>query len=481
MADLADPPDQRHEGTDGPFDATDPVVVADLARLVEAAPDGLLLVDEEGTILLANRRVEELFGYRRNELLGHPVERLVPDVARGAHRAHRTRYRAEPVTRSMGSGLDLFGQRADGSPVVVEVSLSPTVHDGRPAVIAAVRDVSSRVAADAHTHRIERLIDRAHEGVYLLDPARLHFTYVNAGAARQSGYGRQALLAMTPLHLMPDMDEAILRRLIERSASQGRMSPVITRLRRSDGVDLPVELLLEWDGATDPGGSEAVAVLVRDLSERRESEEELDETRRELALVEDRERIARDLHDRVIQRLFATGMSLQATVDHLVDEAIATRIGRCVDDLDATIREIRAVVFELQPADQSESFRRRVLSTARAARSSLGFEPSVRFDGPVDTTVGGPVAGELIATLQEALSNVARHARATAVTVSVSAQHDGSVLLEITDDGVGIPELVDVGNGLVNMATRAQKLGGEFTVARAEGRPGTRLRWRVLC
>lgn len=460
------------------FDATDPVVLADLAGLVEAAPDGLLLVDGDGTILLANQQVEELFGYTRAELIGQAIERLLPTAAREAHVAHRNRYRSDPRTRSMGSGLDLYGQRRDGSTVVVEVGLSPTLHDGRPAVIAAIRDISARVAADAHTRRIERLIDRAHEGVYLLDPQDLRFTYVNAGAAVQSGYGRQALLSMTPLHLMPDMDEAILRRLIERAAAAGRISPVITRLRRSDGVDLPVELLLEWD--TAPEGT-AVAVLVRDLSERRESEEELEETRRELALVEDRERIARDLHDRVIQRLFATGMSLQAIVAHLLDDTLSGRIGRAVDDLDTTIREIRAVIFELQPPDQGESVRRRVLSTARDARASLGFEPVVRFDGPIDTVIDGAVAAELLATLQEGLSNVARHARATAVTVTVtvSSRAGDDVVLEIVDDGVGIAAPVAGGNGLINMATRAERLGGSCEVAPVGARGGTRLRWSV--
>ncbi|MGD9750515.1 MAG: PAS domain S-box protein [Acidimicrobiia bacterium] len=458
------------------IDPTDPVVIADLAGLVEAAPDGLLLVDENGVILLVNQQVEELFGYRREDLIGNTVELLLPEAVRGMHRTHRQRYRSDPRTRSMGSGLDLYGQRADGSRVVVEVSLSPTLHAGRPAVIAAVRDISARVAADAHTRRIERLIDRAHEGVYLLDPQTLRFTYVNAGAAVQSGYGRQALQAMTPLHLMVDMDEAILRRLIERAAAQGRVSPLVTRLRRSDRVDLPVELLLEWDAA--PEGTAAVAVLVRDLSERRENEEELEDTRRELALVEERERIARDLHDRVIQRLFATGMSLQATLDRLADEQLSSRVGRAVDDLDSTIREIRAVIFELQPPDHGESIRRRVLSTARDARATLGFEPVVRFDGPVDSLSDPGVAAELLATLQEGLSNVARHAGATSVTVSMSARA-GRITLEIVDDGVGIGTVGGTGNGLPNMATRAERLGGTFEVVTASPRGGTHLRWSV--
>jgi len=360
---------------------------------------------------------------------------------------------------------------------VVEVSLSPTVHDGAPAVVAAVRDISARVIAEAHTRRIERLVDRAHEGVYLIDPETLRFSYVNAGAAAQTGYGRHALLSMTPLQLVPDMDESLMRRIFERVSTQGRLAPIVTRLRRADGEDVPVELMLERDES--PSGGAAVAVMVRDLSERRENEEQLDETRQELALAEDRERIARDLHDRVIQRLFAIGMSMQATLDFLGDDGAANRLSRSVDDIDQTIREIRAVIFELQPPDHGESLRRRLLAAVRETRALLGFEPRLEMFGPIDTLVDGTLAGELLATISEGLSNVARHARATAVDVRVTVERDGTLTLEISDDGIGIPELFDPGNGLANMTTRAHRLGGELRVGRRHGRSGTRLVWQV--
>ncbi len=451
----------------------------DLAELVEAAPDGLLMVAEVGTILHANRQALTLFGYRADELVGQNVDILIPAERREAHRAHRAGYHDGPRTRSMGSGLELFASRHDGTVFPVEVSLSPTTHAGEPAVIAAVRDITARMRFEAHTRRIERLIERAHEGVYLIDPAELRFTYVNAGAVKQSGYDHEELLAMSPLRLMPDMHEALLRRIVERASLHGDISPVITVLRRADGSDVPVELLLEVDAEVD-GSADVVAALVRDLSERRASEAALDDARTELQLVEERERIARDLHDRVIQRLFATGMSLQAVVDAVAEDAPHARIERAVDDLDSTIREIRTVIFDLQPHhERDESLRRRVIETARDARRALGFEPSVGFEGPVDTAVDPEVAAALVPTLQEALSNVARHARATSVAVRVVATSAGSVNLVVTDDGVGIPELVDIGNGLVNMAARATRLGGAFEIERAGGRGGTTLIWQV--
>ena len=200
----------------------------------------------------------------------------------------------------------------------------------------------------------------------------------------------------------------------------------------------------------------------------------------ELALVEDRERIARDLHDTVIQRLFATGMSLQSTVRLVPTDpsAAARRIGDAVDDLDATIRQIRTTIFDLERSKASpDSLRVRVLALAREAAGPLGFEPRVVLDGAVDTGVDAQVGTELLATLREALSNVARHARATRVDVEVVV--DGDVRLTVSDDGVGPPgDNLPVGQGLRNMRDRAGKLGGTLELRAAAG-GGTALEWRA--
>ncbi len=453
------------------------VSVADLANLVESAPDGLLLVDAHGIIRHANRQMESLFGYDPDELVGQTVEVLLPEHLRSVHLVRRDRYRASPTIRTMGSGLDLRGRRRDGTSITVEVSLSPIEHDGAAAVVAAVRDVSARVEADAHVRRIERLVDRAHEGVYLIDPVTTRFTYVNAGAAAQSGFGRRALLSMTPLELMPDMDAAILQRVLERVATRGRLVPIVTRLRRADGEDLPVELLVERDES--PGGGVAVAALVRDLSERRQSEEMLHEAREELALVEDRERIARDLHDRIIQRLFAIGMSLQASGAQVPAGTAFERLGRSIDDIDDTISEIRAVIFELQPPTPSGSLRRQLLTAVRETRSMLGFEPHAVLSGPLDSVVGPSLAAELLAVVDAGLANVAAYAKPTAVEVRVTADPAGLLSLELDDDGMGISELIEPGRDLAEFAARAERIGGTLRIERQVGRTGTRLTWEA--
>ena len=199
--------------------------------------------------------------------------------------------------------------------------------------------------------------------------------------------------------------------------------------------------------------------------------------REQVAVLGDRDRIARDLHDLVIQRLFATGMSLEGALRGMPPEA-AARVRTAVDDLDATIKEIRTSIFALQnPAPASgEGVRSAVLAAARAAATSLGFEPSVAFEGPVDTVVPAGVGEQMLAVVREALSNAARHAGATSVSVTISAD-PSSVSLVVADDGKGI---ADGGRrrGLANLERRAADLGGSFT---AEPRPGggTVVTWQV--
>jgi signal transduction histidine kinase len=200
----------------------------------------------------------------------------------------------------------------------------------------------------------------------------------------------------------------------------------------------------------------------------------------ELGLVEDRERIARDLHDTVIQRLFATGMSLQGAIRLVQTDPsqAAGRIESAVDDLDLTVKHIRTAIFGLEQGRVADDgLRQRVLSLVHEAAGPLGYEPRVLLDGPLDTGVDPAIAGELLATLREALSNVARHAKGSRVDIEVSVEDD--VCLRVVDDGVGPPdESTPRGNGLANMAARAQKLGGELRVGAAPG-SGTLLEWHV--
>jgi len=198
-------------------------------------------------------------------------------------------------------------------------------------------------------------------------------------------------------------------------------------------------------------------------------------------VMEDRERIARDLHDTVIQRLFAVGLNLQSSERHVQNDEVRERIQQAVDDLDTTIRKIRSAIFGLEVARMSGgTVRSQVLAIAGESSGALGFNPHVRFDGTVDTSVPEDVAEHLLSTLREALANVARHAQARSVDVDIEVGH-GTLVLRVIDDGKGFPETAGsngAGHGLRNMRTRAEELGGSLALT-SESNKGTALEWRV--
>jgi two-component system, NarL family, sensor histidine kinase DevS len=322
-------------------------------EILDAVPDGIVIVDGEGRIRLVNQQTERLFGYARDELIGQPVEMLMAPELATTHRGHRARWGTNPHVRPMGQGLALSGRRRDGTDFPVEISLSPLGNDRPPHTIASVRDITERLRAEA------------------------------------------------------------------------------------------------------------------DLRTARDA----------VSMLEERERIARDLHDTVIQHLFAVGMSLQAVEAQITDASVKTRVQWAVDHLDETIREVRSVIFGLQSSRGPGGLRARIADLAVDSTRSLGFEPRLRFDGLVDAGVDQETGEQLLAALREALSNVARHARATRVDVVVEVG-DETVTLRVVDDGVGIADGAVRGHGLANLEARAGALGGTCTIGPADGH-GTRVEWRV--
>ncbi len=198
----------------------------------------------------------------------------------------------------------------------------------------------------------------------------------------------------------------------------------------------------------------------------------------ELVLVEERDRIARDLHDTVIQRLFAIGLSLQGVASMSMSSEVSDRLEEAVDELDTTVREIRSAIFELHSTRVGQSSLRRAATelVVESARS-LGFEPSLYCEGPLDQ-IDRSLAENLLAVQREALSNVARHASASSAEVTILLS-DGWLTLVVTDDGVGPGEVpVAGGRGLINMKERARQLNGDVELGPRDG-GGAVLTWRV--
>jgi signal transduction histidine kinase len=234
--------------------------------------------------------------------------------------------------------------------------------------------------------------------------------------------------------------------------------------------------------AGSPQFDEAILALTSDLAVQAAVVLELADRRREgelLSLYADRDRIGRDLHDLAIQRLFATSMSLQGAYKITQKPAVAKRISQAIADLDDTIKVIRSTIFALHSHELGDAaapgLRTQVIEACERVTEQLGFAPAVRFAGPVDTLVSETATDDVLAVLREALSNAARHARASKVEVAVSV--DGAnVTLTVADDGAGIPQDGARRSGLANLEERAQHLGGTFCVHPGDG-GGTVLTW----
>ncbi|MEV5933462.1 GAF domain-containing sensor histidine kinase [Streptomyces sp. NPDC052079] len=228
------------------------------------------------------------------------------------------------------------------------------------------------------------------------------------------------------------------------------------------------------DKETEPlQGFAAQAAVAMELAERRQDAEQI-------AVLEDRDRIARDLHDLAIQRLFATGMTLQSAGRFIEHKEASERVLRAVDDLDETIKIIRSTIFGLRSRSAAGAggpgLRARAVRVVGEAAPVLGFAPSVRMEGLIDTEVPKETADHLVAVLSEALTNIARHAHADRADVVLET--DGrDVRLTVADNGVGIPA-GGRRSGLRNMAERAGQLGGTFDITGSPG-GGTTLVWRV--
>ena len=192
----------------------------------------------------------------------------------------------------------------------------------------------------------------------------------------------------------------------------------------------------------------------------------------ELDVLSDRDRIARDLHDHVIQRLFAVGLALQGTIPRSRREDVRRRLTECVDDLQQVIQEIRTAIFDLHDAASGTTRLRQRLDEAVAQFSSPGLRTTVQLVGPL-SVVDALLADHAEAVVREAVSNAVRHAQATTLTVNVTVEDD--LRIEVVDDGRGITGDI-TGSGLTNLRKRAEEVGGDFAVANAPG-GGTVLTW----
>jgi PAS domain S-box-containing protein len=336
-----------------------------------------------------------------------------------------------------------------------------------------VPGVSPEIALDIAA----AVAEHSPDGMAVVDSSGI-IVFANPRMSELTRYPISALTGLSIDVLVPTTIRGHHAGLRHDFAAAGEARPIgrggtLSMIRR-DGTSLPVEIAL---APVMVEGELLVVAAVRDVTERLELERQARTTSELLALADERDRIARDLHDTVLQRLFGLGLELQAAAMR-AEPAVSDRLESAVDEIDRIIRDIRTTVFTLGAARRHGSLGQELSDVIAQAKRVLGFSPALRIDGPVESLVADDIRVELIASLREALGNVARHAHAREALVVLRC--DDHVELRVADDGVGLPDGFQpgVGNGLRNLAARAARLGGTCAI---ENRPvgGAVLTWRV--
>ncbi len=342
----------------------------------------------------------------------------------------------------------------------------------------AADDSGASVFPIGEEHLARGIVANAPDGIVVVDEFGL-MVWANERLAAMLGYTVSELIGekieMLIAESLRDAHEQQREKFQEAPTQRPMAANLDLSARRKDGSSIFVEIAL--GPLVDYASGHRSIAIVRDITQRREDQEGLRIAEEARLLGAERDRIARDLHDTVIQRLFATGLTLQAAAAKAVAADVAEGLGEMVDEIDATIRQIRNAIFVLEAPPELASLRHSVFELISRSVRGMGFQPTVAFAGAVDTWTDEVGSAALLATLQEALSNVARHAQASRVDVEVSVR-GGKLLLSVVDDGIGIsPDRVG-GSGIANMTTRAEALGGTIELLR--GRVGgTTVNWTI--
>lgn len=435
-------------------------------QVVESAPNAMVLVNQEGIIEMVNTQAERLFGYLRVELLGQPVEILVPSNFSGHHPARRLAFFSDPHSRPMGKGRDLYARRKDGSEFPVEIGLNPIETDEGTKVLSSIVDISERKRME---QRLRQVVDSAPNAMVMINQAGV-MEMVNAQAERVFGYDREELLGQAVEKLVPGRFRAhhpekrgtFFSDPHSRPMGKGRDLYAL----RKDGSEFPVEIGLN-PIETDEGTKVLSAIV--DISDRKQKEQKIE------AALEEKNILLGEIHHRVKNNL---------QIIHSLLDLQSTRIedGAVLEMLRDSQNRIRSMALIHQSLYQSNDFARvnfsNVLETlVPTLVESYGVDhDAIRFSiNAAEVLIPLNLAIPCGLIVNELITNALKHAfpnkRSGEIIIELSKKDD-KVMLSVSDDGVGIPPEYDLQNkntlGLQLVSLLADQLNAELSIERAQ-------------
>jgi PAS domain S-box-containing protein len=443
-------------------------------QVVEAAPNAIVMIDGVGHIVMVNAQTERVFGYAREEMLGQPVEMLVPERLRAAHPELRGSYFAAPATRPMGAGRDLFGQRKDGSEVAIEIGLNPIeTHEGSM-VLSAIVDISDRKhtehALQKSEARFRQVVEAAPNAMVMVDQAG-RIVMVNVQTERVFGYARDEMLGKPVEMLVPERlrgAHPMLRGFYFASPSTRPMGAGRDLYgQRKDGSEVAIEIGLN-PIETDEGTMVLSAIV--DISDRKAKEQRITSALRE------KEVLLGEIHHRVKNNLQIVHSLLDLQAGRVVDPA-ALEMLRDGQNRIRSMSLIHQVLYQSNDF-ASVDFANFLDSLVPTLISSYSVDPEriglVTETSAVHLPIDCAIPCGLI--VNELITNALKHAfpdgRRGQVRIALDATHDDHVILSVSDDGIGMAEAVDLEDpitlGLQLVSLLTEQIGGKLDVRRAD-------------
>ena len=459
-----------------------------LAGLLDSAMDAIITVDEAQRVVLYNRAAERIFGWPAGDMLGAPLERLLPERYRATHGEHLRRFGVTGTSsRRMSGSTVVYGLRADGEEFPVDASISQLDTPQGKLFTVILRDVSERVESEREqtrlAARLSGLLDSAMDGIITIDESQRIILY-NRAAERIFGWSALQVMGRPMDMLMPKRFRGGHRAHVARFGATGVTSRkmgdrTVLKGLRATGEEFPIDASISQ---LDTPEGKLFTVILRDVTERVRAQEELASFAAEASGIREQEksRIARELHDELAQSLTALKMDADWVRGNLeCREQAAAKLAEMLSLLDQAVASTRRIAADLRPL----------------VLDDLGLVPAIEWlangfaqrhgvrcqlDVLEDFELREPYATAVFRIVQECLVNVAKHARADEVHVRlVRAGED--VVLSVEDNGVGF-SLADPRKpqslGLVGLRERAKLLRGSVAIASEPGK-GTRVEARI--